>query len=254
MGKRYIIKGNINQVNVQGDNNIEVMPQTDEPKQSDNQEKDSSTSKRQLWGFDKYTALLFKIFIGAILFFVVAACLNKWLKFGLSDDSVVLVFVGIAATFVVVSNYAQVQEIKREFGSKVEDIEKTFPFLESKYKIITRAMSEHQRGLLFLDFKDKSIALSCYMRSLELLNLVHDNEITSIVISSIDGLKQVDEMYKNVDDDRIEISQRDKIMYVEILHNCNHSLSGDLITWINGLPESMIKNIVDELANNGTIN
>lgn len=40
------------------------------------------------------------------------------------QTGVVLTFIGILATFVVISNYAQMQEMKRDFAAKVDEIEK----------------------------------------------------------------------------------------------------------------------------------
>jgi hypothetical protein len=61
-----------------------------------------------------------------VAFFYVAVRLQECYGFEISGDSIVLTFVGIAATFVVVSNYIQVKEIKGEFANKITEIEGAF--------------------------------------------------------------------------------------------------------------------------------
>jgi hypothetical protein len=68
-----------------------------------------------------YIKLLLWITLFAILFFGLAICLNNRFKFGLSDDSIVITFVGILATFIVVSNFMQVQKIKDELQKKFDE-------------------------------------------------------------------------------------------------------------------------------------
>lgn len=70
---------------------------------------------------DKYSWLriLGFIFLFSIVFFIVAVYLNEKYHFGISGDSIVLAFVGIAATFVVVSNYAQVKDIERKYEGEM---------------------------------------------------------------------------------------------------------------------------------------
>jgi hypothetical protein len=66
------------------------------------------------------------IFGLSFLFFLFAVFLNWTFNFGISDNGIVLTFVGIAATFIVVSNYAQVKDIEGRFKEKVAELNKTF--------------------------------------------------------------------------------------------------------------------------------
>ena len=59
----------------------------------------------------------------AFMFFLVAVFLNKSLGFGLSDESAMITFIGIIATFIVVGNYSQIRDIKEEFKKREEEIE-----------------------------------------------------------------------------------------------------------------------------------
>jgi predicted nuclease with TOPRIM domain len=69
-----------------------------------------------------YINILVAIFILTFFFFLFAVFLNKTYKFGLSDDSIVLTFVGVLTTFIVVSNYMQVKDIERKFEEKIKEV------------------------------------------------------------------------------------------------------------------------------------
>jgi hypothetical protein len=60
-----------------------------------------------------------KIFITlvgvTIVFWIGAAVISKWFDFVITSENIALTFIGVLATFVVVSNYAQIIELKREF-------------------------------------------------------------------------------------------------------------------------------------------
>jgi methyl-accepting chemotaxis protein len=101
----------IYQINLNGKNSIKIMgkliKQTETTKNVD--KKDTNP----------YHSLLFWITGLSVVYFVLAVLLNHFFDFGISPDSIVLVFVGILATFIVVSNYMQVQDIKKEFTNEV---------------------------------------------------------------------------------------------------------------------------------------
>ena len=62
-----------------------------------------------------YWKIFWIIVIGVVIFWAGAAAVSKWFGFVITDTNVELTFVGMLATFVVISNYAQVVEAKREF-------------------------------------------------------------------------------------------------------------------------------------------
>ena len=82
--------------------------------------------------FGYVVGLLFVILLFAVAFFSLAIALNKNYKFGLSDDSIVIAFVGIMATFVVVSNYVQLKQSE----DKVEECSKKIKQLEDDLRKI----------------------------------------------------------------------------------------------------------------------
>jgi hypothetical protein len=116
------VNEDIYQVNLSGKNSIKIVGKAvDEstPEKDDGK----SVEKKQWCKPDKYTLLLLKITGFAIVFFLFAIALNKWCGFGITDSSIVIAFIGVLATFVVVSNYMQVQEIRKEFDAKIKNTE-----------------------------------------------------------------------------------------------------------------------------------
>ena len=71
-----------------------------------------------------YIKVLGVIIGGAMVFWILAVCAFEFFNFGIIDaQGIVLVLIGILATFVVVSNYAQVLTIKQDFENKITEIE-----------------------------------------------------------------------------------------------------------------------------------
>jgi cell division protein ZapA (FtsZ GTPase activity inhibitor) len=208
--------------------------------------------------WDKYTCLLLKITAFAFVFFGLAIVLQRCFDFGISDDSVVIAFIGILATFVVVSNYMQVKSIQDNFATKSNKLENELKkvrgnFTAKSAKIenefathikITQAMCEFNDGIFFLTHKDKSTSLSEYMSSLEILNSVHKEEITDIVVGAIDNLKKADDetLYTS-----LCLSKENGNKYIQILRESNHKLATDLIRWIRDLPESSSTQFADSM-------
>jgi hypothetical protein len=79
---------------------------------------------------NEYLNLFLIIIAGAIVFWILAVL--SYILFGvvISSDSIILTFVGILATFVVVSQYIQLKEIKEDvsdtLNKKILDINHTF--------------------------------------------------------------------------------------------------------------------------------
>jgi hypothetical protein len=100
--------------------------------------------------------LLLVIIAGAAAFWFLAVISYKYFGFALDAKNVVLTLVGILATFVVVSNYMQVQEVKKEFESKVGETRKKIWNVEKGLKKIEetkreiRAVEVGSMGLTFV--------------------------------------------------------------------------------------------------------
>jgi hypothetical protein len=76
----------------------------------------------------------------------------------IKDDHIILVFVGILATFVVISNYAQVREVKDNFAKQVRDasdvLEKRFNDRILEYDNIMEGAIHVSYGNLSVDLGD----------------------------------------------------------------------------------------------------
>jgi len=74
-----------------------------------------------------------------------------------NNVTLVLGFVGILATFIVVSNYAQVQEIKREFEKEKKNLEKFVKNLNSnEYHSAAVLSNIPEKEEFYLIFKEKN--------------------------------------------------------------------------------------------------
>ncbi len=62
--------------------------------------------------------------VAALLFIVAAVLASKKFGLNISPDNVVLTFAGILATFIVVTNYAQVIDIKKEMNDKINILDR----------------------------------------------------------------------------------------------------------------------------------
>lgn len=84
-----------------------------------------------------YILMLIIIVILSVLFFGFAVWLNKKCDLKLSSSSIVIAFVGMLATFVVISNYVQVVEVKNEFGEKLSAAENLGDEIKTLEKEVT---------------------------------------------------------------------------------------------------------------------
>ena len=74
----------------------------------------------------------------AVVFIILVIVANKEWGLALSPDHIVLTFVGIVATFIVITNYAQVSEIKKDVDGRFEQIERNM------YRISKKMMRDAQ--------------------------------------------------------------------------------------------------------------
>jgi len=111
-----------------------------------------------------YIKLLLYIVGLTIPFFALFILLNHFIGFGLSEDSIVLTFVGIAVTFVVVSNYMQVSDIKYEFDKRVDKIKEELTSLNNDKLNESLSNSNLLSARIFRDSKEnnKNIELAFY--------------------------------------------------------------------------------------------
>ena len=83
-----------------------------------NKSKQKNSSARGI----NYWAILGISVAVAIIFWVLAFIATHFFNFCLTNDQIVATIAGVLATFVVVGNYAQVQEIRHDFEKKVDEL------------------------------------------------------------------------------------------------------------------------------------
>ena len=93
-----------------------------------------------------YTKLLIYITIGAVIFWILAVLAYKFFNVGFTLEATVITFIGILATFVVVSNYLQVKEIKEDLSQKITEANES---LKSTNELVHKAKSDI--GKMYLD-------------------------------------------------------------------------------------------------------
>lgn len=139
--------------------------------------------------------MLISIFGLTFFFFLFAVFLNKTYDFGISGDSIIFTFVGIAATFIVVSNYAQVKDIERKFDEKTTEINQYISGYESKINDIGKKII-HNKCIhkidtmtdIVISLKEAKEYQSCFyilFRALEILTSYDENEQFKIEIEGI---------------------------------------------------------------------
>jgi tRNA nucleotidyltransferase/poly(A) polymerase len=144
----------------------------------------------------KNTVLLLVIItVFSAIFFAGFICLNTCFKIQIQNESLIITFVGILATFVVVSNYVQVVEIRNQFSEKVKTMEDKIKELSE----IKNRMLEHTNSDSILlkvfeiedkfrnckTWEEKKNILSDFSNIIKLGNRSLNNEILSFIDDSI---------------------------------------------------------------------
>jgi flagellar basal body-associated protein FliL len=101
-----------------------------------------------------YVKILCVVILCAIVFWALAVCAYQWFGFNVIEaQDIVLTLVGILATFVVISNYAQVQTIKQDFEKNISDIERNCKkLIEENEQKLANEINEIEKRL-----KDKLV-------------------------------------------------------------------------------------------------
>jgi hypothetical protein len=168
-------EGERNSASINGNSNTGNIPNLFDKKLNDLENRINDIEKYNTKEKYPYRKLLIEIFVGTIIFFVFAVLLNAIFDFCISEDSIVLSFVGITATFIVVSNYMQTKEIEKQFDEKVEDIRKEFENIarsvENKIRI---EFDEKIKNLIYMiDLKED---IKIEFPSQLIVDLMNDNK------------------------------------------------------------------------------
>jgi hypothetical protein len=226
----------------------------------------------------RYGKLLAWIIIGTVAFFALAVILNKHFDFGISDDSIVVAFIGIIATFVVISNYMQLRDVKTESLNKIVEIEDKFKYktkeientLQSKIEstkdfLINQARTDidtlHKNdNIKFLEYDielhyNTLQALICYdsqkyIASLYycMIGLSYLNKIKAIEKYKYYQFEDVVYYIKRLEDkDVIRLTENEKAGYIKILEENKRKSCTDLINFIKNIQNTDCSLIFGEI-------
>jgi hypothetical protein len=164
----------------------------------------------------------------------------------ITSDHIVLTFVGVLATFIVVSNYAQVQETKREFLDKVSgfqiQLQNIRDEFESHYirrsdvpdvKVLEYKMEMlHSLNEGYIVYHNENF--KSYL-ALSMKALYYYNTINAILPYRLDGIVL---FIKHLSDNTITISESEKESYLGIAYNYKGYEKDQLIQFIQNLQTS----------------
>ena len=105
-------------------------------------------------GETNYICLFLIISSIAFVFWILSIGTIIFFNLTISLESTVLTFVGILATFVVVSNYMQVQDVKREFSNEVKKMNNDF---EEKLEKINEKINEINQTKIYVEQKNENM-------------------------------------------------------------------------------------------------
>jgi hypothetical protein len=171
----------------------------------------------------RYINILVAIFILSFLFMLGMVMIQKMGIFEFSVNSIILAFIGIATTFVVVSNYAQVKDIENKFETKVDYIENKQITIE-KYQEFTdqytMGVYDHFRASSLI--RDKQVPI-CQIYSLFVssafhflkayeTNVIQNKEsLLNNISTDVDGLQEC-LRHVNNDDNLLELLNNDAFL------------------------------------------
>jgi hypothetical protein len=172
-----------------------------------------------------------------IVFWIVAAIVSNWFGFYISDTNIVLTFIGVLATFVVISNYAQVQEIKKVFDDKIKEEQAQRKVLEKEYNIKIDNLDHKFIGAhltLLAVGKPDPVAFLNYFEALHHCLLIIPNNINDIK-PCVNCLNNIISNNKKL---KIEISEKKKKRMLDDLKKITQIGTQDLIEFVKNINPS----------------
>lgn len=181
-----------------------------------------------------YIKIFCTILLGSIAFWALAILAHKLFQFTLSQDSIVLTLVGILATFVVVSNYAQVKEVENQFENKINEVKE----IENKFDIKIKEIEDKLTETIDSKIKDYDCDISaCFLLIYGHFEL-KDGKVEYALDYCMDALKQMrysknkrllNTIMKNIEDILTKerhilhsISVKSQMFYQHILGEIEH--------------------------------
>jgi tetratricopeptide (TPR) repeat protein len=176
------------------------------------------------------------IFGLSFLFFLFAVFLNRTFNFGISDNGIVLAFVGIAATFIVVSNYAQVKDIELKFEKYKDDIQKQNDRLKhnleeqnKQYRCESIGTALFNLAEAMKDMKMYSHAFTGYIKALSELYCANSksNEVNMCFDNINSLMEQIKSKNKAIQMDKFYIQE-----YINLIGEINDNRKFKIIDFI----------------------
>jgi hypothetical protein len=160
----FHLYGNITQSNLSGNNKIEITGKiTKEEESAPEEPQPTKENKKNYKKFldlkNEYLKILIAIVVGSIVFWGIAVLAYQIGFAPVDPTNIILTFVGILATFIVVSNYMQVKEVKDNVKNIIGEYKNKIDVLEGKIEQINitdlnRKIDENEKsGYIFSEFK-----------------------------------------------------------------------------------------------------
>lgn len=106
----------VNQQNINGDNNSVIKKEVNLSKHDNG--KSMPTKKEGV----NYFKILMVVLVGTIVFWALSLLSYFTFGFVISETNIILTFVGVLTAFILISNYAQVKEIKDDFNREKQEL------------------------------------------------------------------------------------------------------------------------------------
>lgn len=142
---------------------------------------------------------LFVASVAAILLIVAAVISSKCFDFYIDNKDVVLTFVGIIATFIVVTNYAQVIEIKHQFSERAKETEGNLKssITESKGEF-NKNINKIASSIKELDNEKGKQAKELYLKNLAFVITYHNDKMRQLAEDIVNRMCSDTYVFDNV--------------------------------------------------------
>ena len=209
-------------------------------KRISNLENEFSKINKPIKSHTPYVWILLLITALSIAFFTLFILLNHFFGFGISGDSIVLTFVGIVATFIVISNYMQVKEIENKFEIKANEVKNEFDkknlLLEDKHnEMLLKSEKKMSDIILFTKFledienKQYEYAFVGIMFLIKDINNEKNYNYEGDILPLIETLNEIIDKIEN-ENYKLELTTDAINIYIKILHKIDVNNNTDKLT------------------------
>jgi hypothetical protein len=237
---KFRIDGSITQNNLSGDNKIEVSAKISSP------EKEAPTNKKaeepfclkKKWNALKKNKKVFGYWLIVVLLGVDICCHISY-NCVIENINYIFAVIGVIATFIVVSNYAQVKEIRGEVDGKMDEVDEKMGEIETTLndKInqmgnLMNPMAFMSMAVVFTKTKHYQESFNCSLSALE--GLEDAEEMKEISRSCVDIVSNIIQKIQRENMSvKIEGVQKSKV--IEVLYRIGTDKTSGIISFIQGL-------------------